>query len=145
MAHYRTEYREKARAALAAHPRFQDFTVMKVWPGSVDDTTLPVIGVLTPQEPSERDSQRSTTRRTLLQIALRRLGDEDVEDTLDEDSAIIEALILAGLRSREIRCQLEETTIVSHSGSRTFVGTLVMSFRLQSWRPDPSPSTATQE
>lgn len=137
MAHYRSEYRAAARAALAAHPRFRGFTVMKVWPGSVDDATLPVIGVLTPQEPTERDSQKSTTRRTLLQIALRRLGDDDVEDTLDEDSAVIEAVIIAALRSSELRCQLEDTSIVSHSGSRTFVGTLVMSFRLQSWRPEP--------
>ncbi|MBK4216133.1 hypothetical protein JJJ17_09365 [Paracoccus caeni] len=138
MAHYRSEYRRLVREALAAHPRFAGFTIMKVWPGSVDDETLPVIGVLTPQEPSARDTQKTVTRRTLLQIAVRRIGDEEIEDTLDDDSAEIEAAVLAALRNPEHRCVLEDTSVISHTSSRKNVGTLVMSFRVQSWRSEPS-------
>ncbi|WP_111559462.1 hypothetical protein [Paracoccus sediminilitoris] len=136
MAHYRSLFRATARAALAAHPHFAGVRILKVWPGSVDAASLPVIGVLTPQEPSGRDSQRSVTRRTLLQIALRRIGGDEIEDVLDEDSAMIEAIINDALRSGATRAQLEETSIVSHSQSEAFVGTLVMSFRLQTWQPD---------
>lgn len=135
MSHYRSEYRATARTALAAHPRFADFTIFKVWPGSVDDATLPVLGVLTPQEPCEPDTQKTTTRRTLMQVAVRRLGGDEVEDTLDEDSGIIEAIIIAALRRPDLRCVLEETSIVSNSNGHSNVGTLVMGFRLQSWRP----------
>lgn len=135
MSHYRSEYRATARAALAAHPRFTDVTILKVWPGSVDDETLPVLGVLTPQEPCAADTHKSTTRRTLMQIALRRLGGDEVEDLLDEDSEIIEAIIIAALRRPDLRCVLEETSVVTGSQGYSFVGTLVMGFRLQSWRP----------
>lgn len=140
MAHYRTTFRNAARAALAAHPHFQGVTILKVWPGSVDAATLPVIGVLTPQEPSEPDTQTSCTKRTLLQIALRREGGDNIEDHLDDDSALIEALVLTALRSPEVAVKLEDTSIVSHSQSRAFVGTLVMSFRVQTWQPEPTLS-----
>lgn len=135
MSHYRSEYRATARSALAAHPRFADVTIFRVWPDSVDDATLPVLGVLTPQEPCEADTQKTTTRRTLMQVALRRRGGEEIEDMLDEDSALIEAIIIAALRSPDLRCVLEETSIVTNSQGFAFVGTLVMGFRLQSWRP----------
>ena len=49
---------------------------------------------------------------------------------------MIEAIINDALRSGATRAQLEETSIVSHSQSEAFVGTLVMSFRLQTWQPD---------
>lgn len=136
MPHYRSTFRAAARAALAAHPRFSSVNVLRVWPGSVDAATLPVLGILTPNEPSARDTQRSVTRRTLLQVALRREGGDDIEDVLDEDSALIEALILGALRSQDVRCVLEETSLVSHSQSRAYVGTLVMSFRVQTWQPE---------
>lgn len=138
MAHYRSEFRAAARLALAAHPGLQGVTVLGVWPDSIDADTLPVLGVLTPQEPSERDTHTSVTRRTLLQVALRRIGGDDVEDRLDEDSAAIEAAILSALRAPEVDVALEETSIVSHSNARSFVGTLVMSFRVQTWQPEPT-------
>lgn len=138
MAHYRTAFRDAARAALAADPHFAGVEVLKIWPGSIDDAILPVLGVLTPQEPSQRDSQKSVTRRTLMQVALRRKGGDDIEDQLDEDSARIEAVILATLRSSDVRAVLEDTTVVSHSQSQAYVGTLIMSFRLQTWQPEPT-------
>lgn len=134
MSHYRSEYRAAVRQALAAHERFADCEVLPVWPGTVDAASLPVIGVLTPQEKSTPDTQTSTTRGTMMQVALRRLGLDDVEDRLDADSEVIEAIVLATLRSNSRGCVLEDTSIVSHSESRQNVGTLVMSFRITSWR-----------
>lgn len=138
MPHYRSGYRAAVRAALGAHPGFADVTVMRVWPGSVDVHTLPVLGVVTPNEPTSRDSQKSTTRRTLLQVVLRRVGGDDVEDRLDEDSAVIEALVYGALRGSELKCQLEDTSVVAHTQAESIVGTLIMSFRVQSWQPEPN-------
>lgn len=138
MPHYRSEYRRLAREALAAHPRFTGGDVRHVWPGNVSDEDLPILGVLTPQEPSARDTHTSSTKRTLMQVALRRIGGDAIEDQLDEDSAVIEAVILAAMRSGEIRCVLEDTSVTSNGGGRANVGTLVMSFRIQSWRAEPS-------
>lgn len=136
MPHYRSEYRAAVRAAVSSYPGFADVTVLRVWPGSVDVQTLPVLGVVTPNEPTARDSQKSTSRRTLLQVVLRRAGGDDVEDRLDDDSDAIEALVIGALRGPELKCQLEDTSVVSHTQSEKIVGTLIMSFRLQSWRPD---------
>lgn len=135
MSHYRSEFRTLVREALAAHPRFTEVTVMRVWPGSIDAATLPVIGVLTPQERSAPDTQTTTRRGTLLQVALRRIGHDEVEDVLDADSAVVEAVVIATLRSRERNCVLKDTSVVSNSDAHAFVGTLVMSFRVTSWRP----------
>lgn len=137
MSHWRSEYRTSVRTALAARPRFADVRILKVWPGSIDDASLPVIGVLTPNEPVARDSQNSATRRTLLQVALRRTGGEDIEDMLDADSDEIEAVVLAALRTLARRVQLEEMSVVSDSRSEAYVGTLVMSFRILSFRSEP--------
>ncbi|MBW7057309.1 hypothetical protein KY389_11495 [Paracoccus bogoriensis] len=136
MTHWRSEYRAAVRAALQARPRFADVDVLPIWPGTVDDETLPVIGVVTPNEPVARDSEASTTRRTLLQVALRRIGGVDVEDQLDLDSDEIEATVLGALRSPTLRVQLEDLSIVSDSRAHSYVGTLVMSFRLHSWQPE---------
>ena len=104
MAHFRTEYRNSVRAALRDHARFDDFTILKVWPGVIDADTLPVLGVLTPQDRCEQDSMTSTARRTLLQVALRRDGHDEVEDVLDQDSMAIEALVIAALRRPDRAC-----------------------------------------
>ncbi|AZV00341.1 hypothetical protein [Paracoccus sulfuroxidans] len=135
MSHYRSDFRALVRGALAATARFSEFTVMRVWPGSIDAATLPVIGVLTPQERSTPDTQYTAARGTLLQIACRRLGRDEVEDVLDEDSAFIEAVVITALRRPDRSCVLEDTTIVSNSDAHVFVGTLVMSFRVTTWHP----------
>lgn len=138
MAHYRSTYRAQALAALAAHEHFAGFTMLKVWSGSVDDDTLPVIGVLTPQERVDQVGKPSTARRTTLQVGLRRRGFDDVEDQLDEDSELIEAIICATFLSQRQACFLEETSVVANTDGRANIGTLVMTFRLSSWRPIPT-------
>ncbi|MFL2777742.1 MAG: hypothetical protein ACJZ88_00110 [Paracoccus marcusii] len=140
MPHYRSKYRRLARAALAAHPHFTGVDVRAVWPGSVSDEDLPVMGVLTPQELSKRDTQKTSVKRTLMQVALRRIGGDEIEDQLDDDSAVVEAVIVAALRSCSTSCVLEDTSTVSNGGGRANVGTLVMSFRIKSWRSDPPHS-----
>lgn len=135
MSHYRSEYRKAALDALSAHERFSEFTTLKVWPGAVDDQTLPVIGVLTPQEACTQPSKASVTRRTLMQVVVRRKGHDDVEDDLDSDSAVIEAIISAAFLEIRQGCFLEDTSVVTNTDGRMNVGTLVMSFRLTSFRP----------
>lgn len=135
MPHYRIEYRNAARLALMGHPRFFEFTAPKVWVGAIDFQSLPIMGILTPQESSQRDSHSSTKRGTLLQVAVRRAGGEDIEDVLDDDSDIIEALVVDALQSRSVGCLLEDTSLVTNTNAEMNVGTLVMNFRLQMWRP----------
>lgn len=135
MAHFRTECRTAVRDALQAHAHFAGCTVLRVWSGAIDHDTLPVFGVLTPQDRCEQDSMTSTARRTLLQVALRRAGHDEVEDVLDQDSEVIEALVIATLRRPDRACFLDETTVVTNTDGVRNVGTLVMSFRVTQWLP----------
>lgn len=142
MSHYRTEIRRLAREALIAHPRFAGFTTPKVWPGTVDSETLPVMGVLTPQDSSRMETMVSTERKPLLQIAVRRRGGDDVEDMLDEDSELIEAIILAAIRGQNRFCFLRETSVVSNTDGARNIGTLVMTFEVKTIQPEAALSSA---
>lgn len=135
MTHYRSHYRRTALSALTMHTRFIGFTAMKVWPGTVGFQSLPVIGVLTPQERCEAHGRPSVTRRTLLQVVVRRSGHDDVEDELDEDSALIEAIISSAFLHIRQGCFLEDTSVITNTDGRENVGTLVMSFRLTAFHP----------
>ncbi|MFB9223258.1 hypothetical protein [Paracoccus cavernae] len=142
MAHYRSNYRVQAMAALTGHTRFADFTAPKVWSGSVDTQSLPVLGVLTPQEGFRMESFTTSERKTLMQIAIRRAGGDDVEDILDEDSAFVEALVTGALRQQNQFCFLRETSIVSNADGARNIGTLVMGFEITSLRaPATLPDT----
>lgn len=136
MSHYRSDIRALARGALISHPRFTAFTCPKVWPGAVDAESLPVIGVLTPQDSSRMETFTSTERKTLLQVAVRRKGGEDIEDILDADSDMIEAIVLAALRVQNRFCFLRETSLVSNTDGAQNIGTLVMTFETTSMRPE---------
>ncbi|WP_312530214.1 hypothetical protein [Paracoccus sp. (in: a-proteobacteria)] len=135
MAHYRSDYRAQAMAALTGNARFSAFTAPKVWSGSVDVDSLPVLGVLTPQEGFRMESFTTSERKTLMQIAIRRAGGDDVEDILDEDSAFVEALVTGALRQTNQFCFLRETSIVSNADGAKNIGTLVMGFEITSLRP----------
>ncbi|WP_017999923.1 hypothetical protein [Paracoccus sp. N5] len=136
MGHYRSDARALARTALIAHPRFAAFTAPKVWPGAIDAESLPVIGVLTPQDSSRMESFTSTERKTLMQVAVRRKGGDEVEDILDDDSEVIEAVVLAAIRAQNRFCFLRETSLVSNTDGARNVGTLVMTFEIASVRPE---------
>lgn len=144
MTHFRTEYRGLCRDALVLMPRFAGFEMLKVWPGAIDDNTLPVIGVLTPNDRCKQDSMTSTKRETLLQVVVRRKGGDDVEDLLDEDSELIEAVINAALRLPTRSCFLDATTVVSNTNGEANIGTLVMSFLVTQWLP-PATIPVTPE
>ena len=136
MSHHRSDIRALARAALIAHPHFEGFTAPKVWPGTVDAATLPVLGVLTPQDASRMESFASTERKTLMQVAVRRKGGDDVEDILDEDSELIEAIVLDAVRAQNRFCFLRETSVVSNTDGIQNVGTLVVGFEITTVRPE---------
>mgnify|MGYP000997319038 CR=1 FL=1 len=138
MAHYRSEFRVAVREALAAHSRFSGFTVLPVWRGVIDDQTLPVIGVLTPSDRRERPSRSGVTCRTLLQVAVRRSGGEDIEDLLDLDSEVVEAVVTQALLKMQQGCFLENTSLATNTDGRQNVGTMVMDFGLTSFRNIPT-------
>ncbi|TYB83967.1 hypothetical protein [Oceaniovalibus sp. ACAM 378] len=137
MSHYRSEYRTAVRTALKASSEFAEFTIMSAWAQKIDAETLPVMGVATPREGKQRDSLESSARETTVIVALKRQGGEDIEDVLDDDSAVIERLVLSALEADGQDCQLVDTEIDLDGGGARRVGTLIMRFTVAAWLAEP--------
>lgn len=135
MAHYRSEYRTAAAAAITGSAEFAGVEYLKVWAERLDPESLPVFSVVTPQERTQRVSHGGAERGTLLQVVIKRAGGLELADTLDLDSEAVEALVTAAIETQHIECALEETTVVVNGEGAGRVGTLVMGFRVTSWRP----------
>jgi len=138
VSHPRADIRRAAREALSALPRFSGFSVLTVWPGTLDAETLPVLGVLIPQEQFTQHSRASVTCRSLLQVVVRRGGSDSIEDDLDEDSDAIWAAITGAFLRPQQGCFLEDMSSVPNTDGYTNIGTLVMSFRVTTFRNIPT-------
>lgn len=135
---YRRTLRLAARSALAAAPALAGFTSMSAWAQNIDAHLLPVFGVATPRETAGRDSHDTSRREVSVMVVLKRLGDDGLEDTLDDDADVVEPLINAALRSAERDCEMRDLSItVSGDGARR-VGTLQMTFTVTLWTDDPA-------
>ena len=134
MSHWRSEYRAIVRSALTADPRLGAVTQLSAWAENIDIATLPVIGVVTPSESVGIPARGQSERGTLLQVVLKRRGGEDLEEQLDEDAEAIEACVVSALRSNQIQCIPEELSLPIAGDGQMRVGTVVINFRVTSWR-----------
>lgn len=132
---YRSSYRAAARAALALADRTAGMTQLTAWAGNIDADLLPVLGVVTPQEQSERSTHDSYERSTLLQVVVKRLGGDDIEDVLDADAAEIEPRIMQAIEDvGGVQCLLDSLSITVGGDGEQKIGTLIATFRVTSWR-----------
>lgn len=137
MTHYRATYRSLVRAAVTGAPAFADVTVLSAWAHNISDKDLPVFGVATPTERKDRDSLDTSQRDTVLQVALKRLGHDTIDDTLDDDSIALEQIVETALQANSISAVLEETSIQVDGSGEFRVGTLMMTFRISAQLPEP--------
>lgn len=138
MAHWRADYRAAARLALSAHPRFFGVAVLSAWRGNIDSASLPVIGVVTPDERISLATRGQTECGTLLQVVLKRLGGVELEDDLDLDAEAIEAVLYAALPPLNVQCLPESVSVMIEDRADQGLGTVIVSFRVASWRPFPA-------
>lgn len=130
----RPAFRAMARAALAADPRMSALTMISAWAGNISAKELPVIGVVTPQERSQAQTLEDFEKSTLLQIVVKRLGAEDLEDVLDADADAIEACTVAAFLQAGFRCLPEDTTFTLNGEGEQKIGTVLVSFRVTWFR-----------
>lgn len=134
---WRAAYRTAARVSLAQVHRFQNIPLERSWSGHVDDSRLPIMGVVTPSEGVRPSSSGRFERETLLQVALKRSGGASLEDDLDLDAEAIEAAVFAALINPSVQCfPAEISTSINGDGARR-LGTVVVTFRILSWRAAP--------
>jgi hypothetical protein len=135
--HYRSAIRAGLRAALAADPTYGAVRQISAWSQNVDAASLPIIGVVTPKEIKDLDGLKTSERETTLLVVLKRIGGEDLEDQLDDDSAAIEIVALTALSGMDLGAELMATDLTLDGSGERRVGTLTMTFRLRQWLPEP--------
>lgn len=137
MTHPRAEFRADVRTALLAAPRFAGFTLLSAWAQNIDAEALPVMAVATPREDKTLTGHTEAQRVTSVVVVIKRLGDDDLEDFLDDDSDAAEIAVLAALDGANQEAVLQSTeTRLDGAGDRR-VGTLTMTFRVTTWTVDP--------
>jgi len=135
--HPRAAFRTAVRAALVADPRFAGFTLLSAWSQNIDAEALPVMAVATPREDKSLTGHTEAQRVTSLAVVIKRMGDDDIEDDLDDDSDAAEIAVLAALDGEHQQAVLQSTeTRLDGSGDRR-VGTLTMTFQVTTWTVDP--------
>lgn len=134
MAGYRSGYRAAVYAALTASERFGSVPQMRGWAENLDRVSLPVIAALTPSETKRVVAHGQIECETLLQVVLKRTGGASIEDDLDDDAEAIEALVIGALLGRQVQCFPESLTAVVSGDGQQRTGTVVVNFRVTSWR-----------
>lgn len=138
--HYRGDIRASTRLALEHCAHFADCTMIWAWSSSIDTDAFPILAVMTPSE-TKGDAVRGSSERIItLQVMLRRLGGDDIEDIIDHDSAMLEAAVLASLRTHNWGAELQATEVSIDQGGDKRVGSLDMKFQVTLWVPDPLTS-----
>jgi len=129
--HARAALRQSVRDAVLAHDRFADFSLLRRWSANIDAQTLPAVLVATPEEQPRRVAVGQVNRLTDLRVSLRRLGGDDMDDVLDEDSAVLETIVLPLLEQvapGEFDLTLIETKVNEEANKS--LGMLDMTFSL---------------
>ncbi|ABN78460.1 hypothetical protein [Cereibacter sphaeroides] len=136
----RIRFRQIARAALAADPRMGSFSQISAWEARPDAGRLPLLMVVTPVERAAQTTLSAFERATVLQVGVKRLGSDDLEDLLDADADAVEGAICRAFQQAAIVCLPEEVTVTLNTDGEQAVGTLISSFRIVWRRPIPRPA-----
>ncbi|WP_406870093.1 hypothetical protein ABEB22_00370 [Thioclava sp. 'Guangxiensis'] len=131
----RTQFRELAKAALASAPDLAGVTLVSAWAGNFSATDLPVMGVATPRERGKPGTLASFEREVLLQVVIKRLGADDLEDQLDRDAEAIKAAVMGAFGGQRVTLMPEEVTTTLNGEGESVIGTAVVSFTLQYLKP----------
>ncbi|WP_323041143.1 hypothetical protein [Gemmobacter sp.] len=134
---WRSDYRNSARAALEAVPRFAGMTILASWAGTIDAQTMPVMGIVTASEQMRPSSSGQFEHETLLQVVIKRQGGDTLEDELDDDDAAVIQAVMAALFTPATPCWPTAMNQILNGDGKQRIGTLVRDFKITSWRPAP--------
>ena len=139
MSHPRSIARAAVRAALEGSGDLTGVTVFRSWQQAMSSDALPAIGVITPRETSDGLTGDEMSRTMTLVVAYRDEGGDDLEDSLDDVSAVIEPLVLNVLSGSELY-GLDSTDIeISGEGERP-TGLLTLTFSATRYAPEGLPA-----
>jgi hypothetical protein len=137
--HYRAAWREAAEAAVMALPRFNDTLTVRPWGRNIEAEQLPVLSVTTEAERAAWMDKTTVRRTVVVTVRLWRKDDGCLHDTLDDDSAAIEAEVLPALQAVAWDVFFDGTAI--RLDGQTQVGLLEMNFTVFRDTPEGAPLT----
>tara|TARA_R110002020_G_scaffold474099_2_gene704503 strand:- start:6446 stop:6871 length:426 start_codon:yes stop_codon:yes gene_type:complete len=135
VSHPRSDMRAQVRAALEASPDLAGVKVYRSWAQSLGQTNLPAIGVATPSERTRGATGNSVDRDTALIVQYVQTGDDELDDHLDDISAVIEPLVLEALSGFEL-FEITSTDIEISGEGETLTGRLTLTFSATRFTPE---------
>lgn len=99
MAGHRKDLRAAVVAAVANDVRLGTATFRRAWAHNVNDGDLPSWTVRTATENASWQDKDTFIRRVSLSVLLKRVGNEEIEDEIDDDADAFEAVVLAVFES----------------------------------------------
>lgn len=138
MRHPRSQIRATVRDALRAAPGLDGVTVYTSWRHALDVGGLPGVGVFTPRERSKAGTGNSTDRTTDIVVIYRATGGDDLEDHLDDISAIIEPIVLGELSGFALY-ELSLTEIDINGEGEALTGNLTLTFSAERYTAEGAP------
>lgn len=125
--HPRAAMRAAVRSALGSSPALAGVTVYKSWSHSVGSFDVPAVGAFTPMERTRGATGNQVDRTTTLSVQYRAEGGDDLDDHLDDISAVIEPLVLDVLAEFQL-FGLDTTEIEISGDGDVRVGMLILTF-----------------
>lgn len=134
----RKELRRTVRDVVTGLPIFDDWTQLRSWGHSLDPEALPVVGVITPSERAEGLTGEELRRSTTFVVHFAMTGGDNLEDDLDDYSDMVEAVVYAALRDRDMplfQIESAEFDIKDAGGKR--MGSATLTFSETRFSPEP--------
>lgn len=135
MSHPRSDMRATVRAALEGGAGLEAVRVYRSWAHSIGKADAPAIGVATPSERVRGSTGNSVDRDTTLIVQYVQTGADDLDDHLDDVSALIEPLVLGALADYEL-FELTSTDIDISGEGEALTGRLTLTFSATRYTPE---------
>lgn len=113
----------------AAVVAFPGHKVARRWGQVIDKDALPGVGFFTPRFQKVRDGSNAYSRTTDIACLIKRNGGADLEDLLDADTGIAEAMVLATLKGQVEDIELDSADFDIPGSGETRIGQVTLTFR----------------
>lgn len=135
MSHPRSALRAAVRAALSASDDLPGVTVYRSWSNSLGRADVPAIGVATPGERVRGSTGAQVDRDTALIVQYVQQGGDELDDHLDDVSAVIEPLVLGALSMSDL-FEITSTDIEISGEGEVLTGRLTLTFSATRYTPE---------
>lgn len=138
MPHPRAALRTAVRDALTGSADLAGVKVYRSWAHALGREDAPALGVFTPRERTQGATGREVDRTTDIVVMYRAEGGDDLDDHLDDISAVLEPLVLGVLAGFQLY-GLDTTDIEINGDGEKLTGNLTLTFSAVRYTAEGQP------